>query len=86
MSNTSNGKQHLLLAAEELFIERGYRAVSIRDIAQAAGVTNAALYYYFPNKEALFSEVLSHHVESICQRMREAAREGDDCQARLKKC
>ena len=48
-------------------------------------MTNAALYYYFPNKEALFSEVLSHHVESICQRMREAAREGDDCQARLKK-
>ncbi len=66
------GRQHILEVAERLFTERGYRATSIRDIAQACGVTNAALYYHFPNKEALFAEVMRRHAERIRQRMLEA--------------
>jgi len=62
---TRVGKQHLLKVAEQLFTDNGYQAVSIRDIAHAGGVTNAALYYYFPNKEALFSEVLTFHVTRL---------------------
>lgn len=67
------GKQHLLEVAESLFTKHGYQAVSIRDIAQAGGVTNAALYYYFPNKEALFSEVLTYHVIRLQERLNNAA-------------
>ena len=44
-----------------------------RHIAQAGGVTNAALYYYFPNKEALFSEVLTYHVVRLQERLKNAA-------------
>ena len=70
---TRLGKQHLLETAEQLFTEHGYQAVSIRDIAQASGVTNAALYYHFPNKEALFDEVIEYHAEKLAQRLLEAS-------------
>jgi AcrR family transcriptional regulator len=73
MSNPRLGKNHLLEIAEQLFTENGYQAVSIRDIAQAAGVTNAALYYHFPSKEALFDEVLAYHADKLAQRMAQAS-------------
>jgi AcrR family transcriptional regulator len=85
MSNqtTRVGKQHLIEVAESLFIEYGYQAVSIRDIAQAGGVTNAALYYYFPNKEALFSEVLTYHVGCLQNRLNNAAAMKSDHRDRI---
>jgi len=67
------GKQRYLEIAEGLFTERGYKSVSIRDIAQACGVTNAALYYHFENKEALFTEVLENHAGRLSDHMRQAA-------------
>jgi AcrR family transcriptional regulator len=79
----TGGKQHLIQVAESLFTEYGYRAVSIRDIAQRAGMTNAALYYHFPNKETLFEEVLTHHVERLNQKLREAADGGVDHRSRI---
>lgn len=84
MSNTRLGKQHLLETAEQLFTENGFQAVSIRDIAQASGVTNAALYYYFPSKEALFDEVLEYHADKLAQRMEQASTQANDTRTKLK--
>ena len=67
------GRQRILEVAEELFTEHGYRAVSIRDIAQACEVSNAALYYHFSNKEALYYEVLQFHADRLVDRMTLAA-------------
>lgn len=66
------GKQRILETAERLFLEHGYQAVSIRDIAKACGVTNAALYYYFPSKEALFHEVLRQHILQLTEALQQA--------------
>ena len=67
------GRDRILEVAEEMFAQQGYRAVSIRDIARACGVTNAALYYHFPSKEALFREVLHRHLDHLRERMLAAA-------------
>ena len=67
------GRDRILEVAEEMFARQGYRAVSIRDIARACGVTNAALYYHFPSKKALFREVLQRHLEGLRERMLSAA-------------
>jgi len=77
------GKQRLLEVAEKLFTQKGYQAVSIRDIASAAGVTNAALYYYFPNKDALFDEVIEHYVEKLALRLQEAGLKADTPRKKL---
>jgi AcrR family transcriptional regulator len=44
---------NILDTATRLFMQLGYRAVSINDIAKAAKITKPTLYYYFPDKEAL---------------------------------
>ena len=42
----------VLDSAEALFAEKGFHATSMRDIAHAAGMSVAGLYYYLPSKEA----------------------------------
>lgn len=46
--------QELLAAALDLFVERGYAATRLDDVAARAGVTKGTLYLYFPSKEDLF--------------------------------
>lgn len=70
--STRVGRQHILEVAENLFTENGYRAVSIREIAQACGVTNAALYYHFIDKEALFAEVMNQHANRLSELLSKA--------------
>lgn len=48
----------LLEIACRLFGLNGYDRTSLRDIAEAAGITKAALYYHFPDKEALYERVV----------------------------
>ncbi len=47
--------QRILDAAEACFVERGYSAMTLRDIADELGIKQASLYYHFPaGKEQLF--------------------------------
>lgn len=47
-------------AALQLFARRGFASASIQEIARAAGVNAALIYYYFDNKEHLFRSALEH--------------------------
>jgi AcrR family transcriptional regulator len=51
----------ILDAAEELFHERGYEAVTVRDVAEQAGVSHALVHQYAGSKEDLFRAVLSRN-------------------------
>lgn len=48
----------VLKAAGEVFARRGFDAASVREIARSAGLTPAALYHYFPSKEALMEGLI----------------------------
>jgi len=50
--------QELLAAALDLFVERGYAATRLEDVAGKAGVSKGTLYLYFANKEELFKAVV----------------------------
>ena len=58
MPADNSGRDTILEVAARLFSEKGYSGVSIRDIAQDCGMTNAALYYHFKNKDDLYLAVL----------------------------
>lgn len=64
----TEAKTRLLDAAEQLFIERGFAAASLRAITAAAGVNLAGVNYYFRTKEVLFQVVLSRRLRPINQR------------------
>jgi AcrR family transcriptional regulator len=57
-----NQEQRILEVAKELFTQRGFSNVAVRDICRAADVTPPTLYYYFKNKEALFDAVVRKSV------------------------
>lgn len=51
--------RQILTAASALFFARGYKGVSMKEIADAVAVTPAALYYHFPRgKEDLFTKMI----------------------------
>jgi AcrR family transcriptional regulator len=51
-------RQQLVAVALELFAQRGYRATTMDDIAEAAGVTKPLLYQHFSSKRALYLELV----------------------------
>ncbi|WP_295378192.1 TetR/AcrR family transcriptional regulator [uncultured Pseudacidovorax sp.] len=59
----------ILLAAEKLFARHGYHAVSIRQIADEAGVPLALVGYYFGPKNALFEAIFEHWNQTIERRL-----------------
>lgn len=52
----------IIAAALRLFVERGYAAARLEDVAAAAGISKGTLYLYFANKEELFKAVVRETV------------------------
>jgi AcrR family transcriptional regulator len=64
-SNSRPGRKRMVLEARAQFVAHGYAAVTMQEIADAVGVTKAALYYHFNDKEALFAEAFTDEMERI---------------------
>ncbi|WP_418130195.1 TetR/AcrR family transcriptional regulator [Variovorax sp. 375MFSha3.1] len=62
-------KQAILLAAEKLFSQHGYHVVTIRQIAEEAGVPLALVGYYYGQKHELFHAIFEHWGHSIEARL-----------------
>jgi len=71
-SDIQSTKERLLNAAERLFAERGFAAVSIRDLSGEAGVNVAAVNYHFQSKDNLYAAVLLRRVQPTKKRIMEA--------------
>lgn len=67
-------RERVLAAARRLFSERGYEGATIRDIAQAAGMSTGAVFASFADKSELFEEILTADYEVIYAQMIQAAR------------
>lgn len=57
----------LTAAALSLFVERGYAATRLDDIAERAGVSKGTLYLYFDSKEALFAAVIREGIVPVLE-------------------
>lgn len=66
-TNVGNTRARLLEAAESLFIERGYEAMSLRQITSRADANLAAVNYHFGSKEFLMQELLSKRLDRLNQ-------------------
>jgi AcrR family transcriptional regulator len=59
VEKSERSRRQVLDAALELFSHHGYRATSVREIADAAGVSTGNVYHHFPDKEAIFNTLLA---------------------------
>jgi AcrR family transcriptional regulator len=65
-------RRQLLSAAQEVFVERGYHAAAMDEIAERAGVSKPVLYQHFPGKLELYLALLDLHVDDMVARCRAA--------------
>ncbi|UCE83002.1 MAG: CerR family C-terminal domain-containing protein [Deltaproteobacteria bacterium] len=67
-------KERILDSAETLFAQKGFRAVSVREITSAARCNLAAVNYHFGNKESLYLEVFRSRWVPRARRVQESFR------------
>jgi AcrR family transcriptional regulator len=60
-------RTQILDAALKLFAHRGYGATTVREIAEAAGLSHGNVYYHFPDKEVIFHALLQRYMDAIAQ-------------------
>lgn len=83
---STEARERVLRVAEQLFTERGYAAVTMRDIAEALGMRQASLYHHVPGgKEDLYMEVITRTMARHRAGMEAAlAAGGDDLRGQLR--
>jgi AcrR family transcriptional regulator len=61
----NNTKSLIEQAAIKEFMDKGFNCASLRKIVRNAGLTTGAFYKYYPNKEALFADLVEEHADYI---------------------
>ena len=61
-------RAHYLTVARDLFVEHGFRGISVDQIVAAAGGSKATLYRYFESKEALFAAIIEDIADASAPR------------------
>ena len=74
----------LLAAASEIFVDRGFHATGMDEIAERAGVSKPVLYQHFSSKLELYLAVLQRHVDNLVSGVRQALRTTTDNRQRLR--
>ena len=77
-------REQLLEAASEMFVDRGYHATGMDEIAERAGVSKPVLYQHFSSKLDLYLAVLQQHVDILVSSVRQALRTTTDNRQRLR--
>jgi len=71
-SRRAVGRDGVLDIAARLFREQGYGSVSLRRIAEAAGIKAGSIYYHFGSKDEIVAAVLDAGIQVVHESMREA--------------
>jgi AcrR family transcriptional regulator len=82
-ATSAGGRERILREAYDKFIESGFAAVSMQQIADGAGVNKATLYHHFRDKEDLFFEVVRLGFTRADASMAAAIRSGDTLRDKL---
>lgn len=67
----------ILDTCEALLADKGYDAMTVGDIAQGAGITRGALYFYFGSKHEVVAALVARTVEHLWERSRVTAQTED---------
>ncbi|MDP9117665.1 MAG: TetR/AcrR family transcriptional regulator [Actinomycetota bacterium] len=70
-ATSTDRRAELLAIAATLFAERGLRATTVRDIADAAGILSGSLYHHFDSKESMVDEILQDFLDYLFGRYRQ---------------
>jgi len=75
--------EEILRAAATVFRERGYHGGTLEEVGARLGITRAALYYYFRNKQAVLRELVTRAERVAVAELEEAIASSDDPEEQL---
>lgn len=81
--SAAESRERILLAAAELFSQKGYSAAGVDDLAARSGIAKTGIYYHFGSKEGLLAAVLDHTTTIWIDAIRDAAKQAGDPLERL---
>lgn len=67
--NKEQNRERILEAARRCFVERGYDAVTVRDIIRLTGLATGTFYNYFRDKEEVFAALVEDYVREITREL-----------------
>ncbi|MGH1562117.1 TetR/AcrR family transcriptional regulator [Mumia sp. DW29H23] len=76
-------RAQLLEAAREIFVDNGYHAAAMDDIAERAGVSKPVLYQHFPGKLELYLALLDSACDTVVDAVRDALASTEDNKERV---
>ena len=56
----NDSKEHILITSLNLFLQKSFKEVTMKEIVDTTGLSKGAFYHYFNSKEQVFEEVISH--------------------------
>lgn len=62
---SERSRNQILDSALKLFAHRGFGATSVRDVAEAAGLSKGNVYHHFPDKESIFRALLDRYFDAM---------------------
>ncbi|QBD77359.1 TetR/AcrR family transcriptional regulator [Ktedonosporobacter rubrisoli] len=77
-------RQMIMRVAYELFMQYGYRAVTTRQLAEACGLTQPALYHHFAEKQDLYLAVVSEEIAKIKAALERIVRRSEEVETGLR--
>ena len=82
--STYNRKEHIIDVAKKLFYENGYDHTSTRELADAAELSVAGVYYFFQDKEDILFTILHQSIIDLNDALRSAISETDSPEVNLR--
>ncbi len=79
-------RAEVLGLSAKLFAETGYRATTVRDIADAAGILSGSLYHHFDSKESMIDEILRDFLDRLFGEYRAVLASADAPREQLRGC
>ncbi len=79
-----NKKEKILEAAREVFFKKSFYEATMDDIAQLSGIKKPTIYYYFPSKIDLASQLLELNVKKIFEKISEIISKTNNIKQRIK--
>ncbi len=79
-----NKKEKILEAAQEVFFKKSFYEATMDDIAQLSGIKKPTIYYYFPSKIDLASQLLEVNIKKIFGKISEIISSTNKVKDRIK--
>ena len=79
-------RRTILLAAQEVFAERGFAGARMDDVAERVGIRRASLVHHFPDKQALYVAALGEMFDGLLEGYRDALAGPGPLSERLLRC